>query len=114
MQINLEKHGFTSIEFFLSIVAVFLLLITVYPILEEIIERSQISQIKDNLNQIRSYSDRYFKEHVVNSVSLYEFIGPRKVIPKLEMIADEKYPETIYREKEISAYSKKYGTISVK
>ena len=113
MQIKAKKYGFTLIEFFLSIVALFLLLIITYPILQELSERSQTSQIKENLNQIRNYSDQYFEEHLVNSVSLYEFIGPRKVIPVLEIIADEEYPETIFRDKEISAYSKKYGTITV-
>ena len=81
--------------------------------MQDLTERSQTSQIKDNLNQIRNYSDQYFEKHDINSVSLYEFIGPRKVIPKLEIIADEEYPETIFRKKEISAYSKKYGTIKV-
>ena len=113
MKIKLDKQGFTLIEFFLSIVALFLLLIISYPILLELIGRTQTSQIKENLNQIRNYSDQYFEEHATNSVSLYEFIGPRKGIPKLEIIADEEYPETIYRHKEISAFSKKYGTISV-
>ena len=113
MQIKLDKHGFTLIEFFLSIVALFLLLIITYPILQELTERTQTSQIKENLTQIRNYSDQYFEEHATNSVSLYEFIGPRKVIPELQIIADEEYPETIFRDEEISVYSKKYGTISV-
>ena len=113
MQIKLDKHGFTLIEFFLSIVALFLLLIITYPILQELTERTHTSQIKENLTQIRNYSDQYFEEHATNSVSLYEFIGPRKVIPELQIIADEKYPETIFRDEEISVYSKKYGTISV-
>ena len=113
MQIKLDKHGFTLIEFFLSIVALFLLLIITYPILQELTKRTQISHIKENLSQIRNYSDQYFEEHATNSVSLYEFIGPRKVIAELEIIADEEYPETIFRDEEISAYSKKYGTISV-
>ena len=113
MQIKVDKHGFTLIEFFLSIVALFLLLIITYPILQELTERTQTSQIKENLTQIRNYSDQYFEEHSTNSVSLHEFIGPRKVIPELEIIADEEYPETIFRNKEISVYSKKYGTITV-
>ena len=81
--------------------------------MQELTERSQTGQIKENLNEIRNYSDQYFEEHTTNSVSLYEFIGPRKVIPELEIIVDEEYPETIFRNKEISAYSKKYGTITV-
>ena len=81
--------------------------------MQELTERDQTSQIKENLNQIRNYSDQYFEEQAINSVSLYEFIGPRKVIPELKIIADEEYPETIFRNKEISAYSKKYGTITV-
>lgn len=113
MQIKLNKNGFTLIEFFLSIVALFLLSIITYPILLELTERTQIRQIKENLNKIRNYSDSHFKEHGTNSASLYEFIGPRKVIPELEIIVDEEYPETIFRDKEISAYSKIYGTISV-
>ena len=114
MQTNLDKHGFTLIECFLSIVALFLLLIITYPILLELTERSQTSQIKENLYQIRNYSDQYFEGHATNSVSLYEFIGPRKVIPDLKIIADEEYPEIIFRDEEISAYSKKYGTITVR
>ena len=113
MKIKLDKFGFTLIEFFLSIVTLFLLLIITYPILLELSERSETSQIKENLTQIRNYSEQYFEGHATNSVSLYEFIGPRKVIPELEIIADEKYPETIFRDEEISAVSKKYGTISV-
>ena len=113
MKTKLNKLGFTLIEFFLSIVGLFLLLIITYPILQELTERNQRIQIKKNLNQIRYYSDQYFEEHSINSVSLYEFIGPRKVIPELEIIADEEYPETIFRNKEISVYSKKYGTITV-
>mgnify|MGYP000433112434 CR=1 FL=1 len=111
MQIKLNERGFTSIEFFLSIIALFLLLITTVPILQELIEQSHIIQIKDNLNLIRDHSDQYFEEHATNSVSLYEFIGPRKVIPELEIIADEQYTETIFRDEKISAYSKKYGKI---
>ena len=114
MKTKQKKNGFTLIEFFLSIVALFLLLIITYPILQELTERTQTSQIKENLTQIRNYSDQYFEEHSTNSVSLHEFIGPRKVIPELETIADEEYPETIFRDEEISAVSKKYGTISVK
>ena len=113
MQTKLDRQGFTIIEFFLSIVALFLLLIITFPILQELTKRTCIIQIKENLNQIRNYSDQYFEEHATNYVSLYEFIGPRKVIPELEIIADEEYPETIFRDKEISAYSKKFGTISV-
>ena len=113
MKTKLGELGFILIEFFLSIFVLCLLLMITYPILQELIERSQTGQIKENLNQIRNYSDQYFEEHTTNSVSLYEFIGPRKVIPELEIIADEEYPETIFRNKEISAYSKKYGTITV-
>ena len=75
----------------------FLLLIITYPILQELTERTQTSEIKENLTQIRYYSDQYFEENATNSVSLYEFIGPRKEIPELEIIADEVYPETIFR-----------------
>ena len=113
MQIKLDKNGFTLIEFLLSIIAFFLLLITTYPILQELTERTKKIQIKDNLNQIQDYSNQYFEEHFTNSVSLYELIGPRKVIPELGIIADEEYPETIFRDEEISAYSKKYGKITV-
>ena len=113
MQINLDRHGFTLIEFLLSMVAMFLLLIITYPILQELTNRTQISQIKENLNLIRNYSDQYFEKHTTNSVSLYKFIGPRKAIAALEIIADEEYPETIFRDEEISAVSKKYGTITV-
>ena len=81
--------------------------------MQELTERTQISQIKENLTQIRDFSDQYFDERAANSVSLYEFVGPRKVIPELEIIADEKYPEIIFRDEEISAYSKKYGTLTV-
>ena len=112
MQIKRDQHCFTLIEFFLSVVALFLLLIITYPIVQELTERTQTSQIKENLMQIRNYSNQYFEEHATNSVSLYEFIGPRKVIPELEIIADEEYPETIFRDQEISAYSKIYGTIT--
>ena len=113
MQVKLDKRGFTLIEFFLSVFALFLLLIITYPILLELTERTQTRMIKENLSQIRNYSDQYFEDHAKNSVSLYEFIGPRKVIPELEIIADEEYPEIIFRDKKISAYSKKYGRISV-
>jgi Tfp pilus assembly protein PilE len=113
MQIMANKHGFTIIEFFLSVVALFLLLIITYPILQESSERSERSKIKENLNQIRDCSEQYFEEHTVNSVSLFNFVGPRKEISELKIIADEEYSETIYRGKEISAFSKKYGSISV-
>lgn len=108
-----KKSGFTLIEFFLSIVALFLLFLIAFPIFQELKGRSQISQIKKNLNQIRIYSDEYFEEHSSNSVSLYHFIGPRKMFPKFETIDDEEYPEKIFRNKEISAFSKKYGVITV-
>ena len=114
MNTNIGKCGFTLIEFCLSILALFLLLIITYPILLELTERTQISQIKENLSQIQDYADEYFEGHEVNSVSLYMFIGPRKVISDFQIIADEKYPETIFRDKKISAFSKKYGTISVR
>ena len=108
-----QKLGFTLIEFFLSIVALFLLLIISYPILQEYSERSQRSKIIDNLNQIRYYSNQYFNENEANSASLYQFIGPRKKISELKIIADEVYQEQIYRDKEISAYSEKFGYITV-
>lgn len=113
MQIKAKKHGFTLIEFFLSIVALFLLLIISYPILQEYSERSQRNRIKENLIQLRYYSDRYFENNKAQSVSLYEFIGPRKQLPEFEIIADEEYPEIIFRDTEISAYSEKYGFIKV-
>ena len=113
MQTKAKQHGLTSIEFFLSIIALFLLLIITYPILLEYSEQSHRSKIKENLNQIRNYSDQYFKEHEANSVSLFEFIGPRKEISELEIIADEQYPEIIYRGKEIIAYSEKFGPVTV-
>lgn len=113
MLTRLNECGFTLIEFFLSIVALFLLLLISYPIVQELIEQKHTSQIKNNLIQIRNFADIYFEEHSTNSVSLYEFIGPRKVIPKFEAVADEVYPKIILRDNEISAYSKKYGTISV-
>ena len=113
MRIKLGKQGLNLIEFFLSIVALLLLFMITYPILQQLIERSETAQIKENLNQILSYSDQYFEEHATNSVSLFEFIGPRKVIPVLEIVADEEYPVKIFRNKEMSAQSKKYGVISV-
>ena len=109
MQIKLDKHGFTLIEFFLSIVALFLLLIITYPILQELTERTQTSQIKENLTQIRNYSDQYFEEHATNSVSLYEFIGPRKVIPELEIIADEDTPKQFFAMKKFLSILKNMG-----
>ena len=113
MNLKLDKHGFTLIEFFLSIVALFLLLIITYPILQELIERKQTKQIKENLKQIQKYADLYFEENTTNFVSLYEFVGPRKPILELEIIAEEEYPEKILRGEEISANSQKYGIITV-
>ena len=110
---NSKQYGLTSIELFLSIIALFLLLITTYPILLEKSEQSQRNRIKENLNQIRNYSDQYFKEHQTNSVSLYQLIGPRKEISELEVITDEEYPKIIYRDKEIVANSEKYGVVTV-
>lgn len=81
--------------------------------MQALIERTQITQIEENLIQIRDYADQYFKEYTVNSVSLYEFIGPKKVILELKIIADEEYPKIIFRNQKISAHSEKYGTISV-
>ena len=113
MHAKAKTNGFTSIEFFLSMVALFLLAIITFPILQEYSERRQKNEISGNLNQILYYSSQYFDKHDVNSVSLYQFIGPRKVIPELTIIADEVYPETIYRGEIISAYSEKYGQINV-
>ena len=108
-----DKYTFNLVELILSMVGLFLLLIITYPILQKLIKQTQKSQIEKNLNQIRYYSDQYFEEHGTNSVSIYEFIGPRKIISELKIIADEKYPEIILRGKEISAYSEKYGEIVV-
>ena len=113
MKIKQRKYGFTAVEFFLSTIALFLLLIITFPILQELTERKQIGQIKENLNKIQDYAEQYFEEQNADSVSIYEFIGPRKVIPELEIIADEEYPETIFRDKQISVYSKRYGMLSV-
>ena len=114
MKIRKTKCGFTLIEFLLSIVTLFLLLIITYPILQEYNKRSQISSIKQNLNEIRQHSNRYFNEHTVNSVSLFQFVGPRKAIPELKIIADEVYPKTIYREEDITAYSEKFGFVTIR
>jgi competence protein ComGC len=111
MQTQAKTYGFTLIEFFLSIFALFLLLIITFPILQEYNERSQKKRIVANLNQILSSANQYFEEYDVYSVSLYEFIGPRKVISELEIIEDEVYPEIIYRDEGISAHSEKYGSI---
>ena len=108
-----KKYGLTSIEFFLSLIALFLLLIITYPILHEISELRHTNRIKENLYLIRNYSNQYFEEYTADSVSLYQFVGPRKKISNLKVIADEEYPKIIFKNKEISAYSKKYGTISV-
>ena len=114
MQSQAKKYGFTLIEFFLLGFALFLLLIITFPLLQEFSDRSQKKRIVRNLDQILYYSDQYFIEHDVNSVSLYEFIGPRKVISELKIIEDEVYPEIIYRNEGISAHSEKHGTISVR
>ena len=114
MYFEIKRRGFVFIEFFLSILALFFLMIITYPIIQDLIERSQKIQIQENLYQILDYSEKYFQENVANSVSLYEFIGPRKAISDLEIIADEEYPKTIFRNKGISAYSEKYGIISVR
>lgn len=114
MYFEIKSRGFAFIEFFLSILALFLLLITTYPIFQDLMERSQRIQIQENLYQIRNYSEKYFQDNVANSVSLYEFTGPRKAISELKIIADEDYPKIIFRNKGVSAYSEKYGIISVK
>ena len=108
-----NKYGFTSIEFFLSVVALFLLLIITYPILQNYIESSERNKIKENLTKIRDCADRYFKKHSADTVSLYKLIGPRREISELNVIADEEYPLAINRGKEISAFSKKYGILKV-
>ena len=113
MQTILYKPGFILIEFFLSIVVLFLFFIASYPILQKLIELNDVSQIKENLTLIGNCADQYFESEDTNSVSIYEFIGPRKEISVLEFIADEKYPETIFRNHKVSAQSKKYGTITL-
>lgn len=91
-----------------------MLLLITYPILQENSERIQRNQITENLNQILDCTDKYFENNPKNSVSLYALIGPQKEIRELKIIADEKYPETIFRGKDISAYSQKLGVITVK
>ena len=113
MQTILNKRGLILIEFLLSIVVLILLFMVSYPILQKLIELKETSQIKENLTLIGNYADQYFESEDKNSVSIYEFVGPRKEISVLKYIADEKYPETIFRDEKISAYSKKYGTITV-
>ena len=113
MGTNLNKYGFNLIEFFLSGLALFLLLIISYPIFQDLTKETQTNQIKENLHLIRNFAYQYFQENASDSVSLYELIGPRKMISELKIIADEEYPEIILRGEKISAFSKKYGTITV-
>lgn len=109
-----KSHGLTLIEFFLSIISLFLFLIISYPILVELKERNQKDRIKDNLILIRNHSKNYFNQHAVESVSIYSLVGPRKPIAELNIILDEEYPQSIIRSEEISAKSKKFGKISIK
>ena len=113
MRLKLNNKGFSVIELFLSLIALFLLFIVTYPILLQLIAQSEIIKIKDNLSQIRSCANQYFERNPTSSVSLYEFIGPRKAIGELKIVADEEYQEIILRNEEISAYSTKHGTITI-
>lgn len=114
MLIKIKNKGYTAIEFLLSAIALFLLILITVPIFAKYREWRCVDLIKQNLIEISYYADRYFEDNSSNLVSIYEFIGPRKSIPELEIIADEEYPEIIFRDKVIFAHSKKYGDIILK
>ena len=113
MKVNCRENGIALLEFFLSTIAIFLLLIITYPILQDVIEQSHKAKIRENLGNITRCAEKYFLENTSNSVSLYEFIGPRKEIQAFDIIHDEVYPKIIYRSKEVSAYSEKYGMVKL-
>lgn len=109
--LNFKIHGFTLLEFFLSMIAIFLLLIITYPIFKECRKITQIDRIEENLKQLKKYSDEYFEVHPQNFISIFELVGPQKAIRALDIIADEEYPEIIFRNKVISAESVQLGRI---
>ena len=112
MKINANRtKEFTLIEFFLSSVALFLLVIILLPLFEKFELSNQKAQIRSNLAEIRFHADLYFEETDAVSVSLYQLTGPKKVIPNLKSVAGESYPEVIYRNEALSVQTEKFGRI---
>ena len=52
MKVNCRENGIALLEFFLSTIAFFLLLIITYPILQDVIEQSHKAKIRENLTKI--------------------------------------------------------------
>lgn len=108
-----RTRGFTLIEFFLSSVALFLLAIILLPLFQKFELSNQKAQILSNLATIRLHADLYFEGSDASSVSLYQLVGPKKVIPKLKSVAGESYPEVIYRNVALTVKTDKLGLISL-
>lgn len=106
-----RTRGFTLIEFFLSSVALFLLAIIILPLIQELEASNQKTKILRNLAKIQVHADLYFEESGASSVSLYQLVGPKKEIPKLESIVGESYPKVIYRDVNLSVKTEKFGLI---
>ena len=117
---NFPKHRFLSnkasalVEFFLASLALFLFAIILLPIVTDIKQSREKSKIVNNLNLIKLYSDKYFEDNEASTMNLYEIVGPRKAIPKLNIILDEVYPEIIYRGEYIFVKSDKLGILKIK
>lgn len=106
-----STRGFTLIEFFLSSVALFLLAIIILPLIQEFVASSQKAKILRNLAKIEHYAELYFEESDASSVSLYQLVGPKKKIPKLESIVGESYPKVIFRYGNLAVDTEKFGRI---
>lgn len=106
-----KTRGFTLIEFLLSSVALFLLAIIIFPLLQKLELSNQKAQILSNLTTIRLHADLYFEDTGTTSVSLYQLVGPKNPIPKLEPVAGETYPEIIYRNEALVVQTEKLGLI---
>ena len=107
-----KKSKLTFVEFLFSTIAIFLLVIITVPIFQEYSERRDVIKIRNNINQIKYHADRFFLESDEDKVNLYQLIGPRKGITEIKIIADEVYPQLIFRDRSIYAYSAKYGNIN--
>lgn len=106
-----KARGFTLIEFFLSSVALFLLAIILLPLFQKFELGNQKAQILSNLAKIRLHAELYFEDSEEDSVSLYQLVGPKKVIPKLNSVLGETYPEIIYRNESLVVRTEKLGVI---
>ena len=113
MKRKFQESAYTFVEVMLMIFAFFIVLAISVPILTELKDMRLKKRILKNIRLLEYYSESYFEKNNTASVTLYELVGPKKVIPELKYIDREVYPETLYQGEVIQVETERFGLLSL-